>query len=70
MDKEDKKLLMNTIAWAIGIAAVFIMLLTIVSPDVEPKNKFEVVDKYQGCDVVQYTRSNLSHYIYFLDCRE
>jgi len=33
----------------------------------EVKTKFEVVDKYNGCDVVRYTdRSNQWHY--FLDC--
>jgi len=33
----------------------------------EVKTKFEVVDKYNGCDVVRYTdHSNNWHY--FLDC--
>ena len=33
------------------------------------QTEFEVVDKYDGCDVVRYTdRSNSWHY--FLDCRE
>ena len=32
--------------------------------------KFEVVDTYKGCDVVQYTPTNAARYTYFLDCRK
>jgi hypothetical protein len=34
-----------------------------------PENKkFEVVDTYKGCDVVQYTPTNAAKYSYFLHC--
>jgi hypothetical protein len=34
-----------------------------------PENKkFEVVDTYQGCNVVQYTPTNAARYSYFLHC--
>ena len=33
-----------------------------------PDQKFEVVDTYKGCDVVQYTPDNSARYSYFLDC--
>ena len=35
-----------------------------------PDKKFEVVDTYKGCDVVQYTPTNAARYTYFLDCRK
>jgi hypothetical protein len=36
-----------------------------------PENeKFEVVDTYKGCDVVQYTPTNVASYHYFLDCKK
>ncbi len=35
-----------------------------------PENeKFAVVDRYKGCDVVQYTPTNAARYTYFLDCK-
>jgi hypothetical protein len=34
-----------------------------------PENeKFAVVDRYNGCDVVQYTPTNSAKYYYFLQC--
>jgi hypothetical protein len=33
-----------------------------------PDQKFEVVDTYRGCSVVQYTPDNSARYTYFLDC--
>ena len=48
-----------------GVAAMFIAFLT--NPAQQAKTGFEVVDKYNNCDVVRYTdRSNTWHY--FLDC--
>ena len=36
-----------------------------------PENeKFAVVDRYKGCDVVQYTPDHSARYTYFLDCRK
>ena len=34
-----------------------------------PSNqRFEVVDEYKGCDVVQYNPDGSARYSYFLDC--
>ena len=33
------------------------------------ERKFEVVDTYRGCDVVEYNPINAARYYYFLDCR-
>ena len=35
-----------------------------------PDQKFEVVDTYKGCDVVQYAPTNAARYTYFLDCKK
>jgi hypothetical protein len=34
-----------------------------------PERKFEVVDTYQGCNVVRYTADYSARYAYFLDCK-
>jgi len=33
-----------------------------------PNKKFEVVDTYKGCDVVEYSPTNSARYYYFLHC--
>lgn len=35
-----------------------------------PERKFEVVDTYKNCDVVQYAPDYAARYFYFLDCRK
>jgi hypothetical protein len=49
-----------------GVFALFIGIIG--SPEVEPTEKFKVVDKYEDCDVVRYT-DNTQRWHYFLDCR-
>ena len=34
-----------------------------------PERKFEVVDTYNGCNVVRYTPDYSARYAYFLDCK-
>ena len=38
------------------------------TPPVTSKSNFAVVDKYQGCDVVQWTDHDMATYKYFLHC--
>jgi len=50
-------------------------LLVVINPGedvkpVEPDQKFEVVDTYKGCDVVQWHYSMLAEYKYFLICKD
>jgi len=52
----------------------FLSLFMVINPGedvkpVEPDQKFEVVDTYNGCEVVQYTPDNSARYTYFLDCK-
>ena len=51
----------------------FLSLFMVINPgeDVKPsppEQKFEVVDTYNGCEVVRYTPDNSTRYTYFLDC--
>jgi hypothetical protein len=45
---------------------VSIFVIDITSPSV-PQKRFEVVDKYESCDVVRYTTPS-NEWVYFLDC--
>lgn len=52
----------------------FLSLFMVINPGedvkpVEPDQKFEVVDTYNGCEVVRYTPDNSARYTYFLDCK-
>lgn len=49
------------------IAFVFVVLLSYGGTSSPPKERFAIVDQYQGCDVVRYTDSS-SRYHYLLKC--
>ena len=62
----------NMIAQAVGWCLIFGTLIFLVIAMIfsEPETtgeKFKVVDKYKGCDVVQYTDPS-QRYQYFLHC--
>ena len=74
MTQEDKVALKEFLigaAVAIGITAVFLVLIFasgIISFG-DTEQKFEVVDTYNGCNVVRYTPDYSARYAYFLDCK-
>jgi hypothetical protein len=51
---------------------IFIIVLITSSPQSPQKGvespRFEVVDKYKGCDVVRWEQKGLAEYKYFLHC--
>ena len=51
-----------TLIYMMGVA-----LDTKKQPEI-PKSNFTVVDKYKGCDVVQWSYGGLAEYKYFLYC--
>jgi Na+-translocating ferredoxin:NAD+ oxidoreductase RnfA subunit len=58
------EMLLQGIAWGIGITASFGIAFVIFANNTEPVEKFKVVDQYEGCNVVRYTdRSNQWHYL-------
>ena len=36
----------------------------------EVKQRFQVVSKYNGCDVVRYESGQYPRYVYLLDCKK
>ena len=60
-----------------GLAALIVLgvFLIIVlntgspqSPQKECPSRFQIVDKYKGCDVIRWEQKGLAEYKYFLDC--
>ena len=75
MTQEDKvalKEFLSGAAVAIGITVLFLVIIFasgIVSVgDTELKPSAEVVDTYEGCDIIQWHYGPLAEYKYFLHC--
>ena len=60
----------NGAVFVLAVLAGSALFMTLFfSSEPQSVKKFEVVDKYKGCDVVRYTdKSNNWHY--FLDCNK
>ena len=57
----------------LGMASGSLIYMVSVALDTKkqpetPKSNFTVVDKYKGCDVVQWSYGGLAEYKYFLMC--
>ena len=56
--------------FVIGISMVMFGLNVSMSHiESQPKTRFEVIDTYQGCDVVQYLPEYSGRYYFFLHCK-
>jgi hypothetical protein len=66
-DKEALNEFAKGASFVILVMGVFALFIGIIANrEVEPTEKFKVVDQYQGCDVVRYTdRSNTWHYLIY-----
>jgi len=52
------------------VFGILLLILGILaSSDEKPVEKFEIVDEYNGCNIVRYTPDNSARYAYFLDCQ-
>lgn len=68
-DKEALQEFAKGFVFCIGIVGLFFLFIALLAKSyVDPKEKFIIVDSYQGCDVVRYTDPS-SGWNYFLDCR-
>ena len=62
------------VIFGVTVAVLSILLLFyMIKPNqleevLEPKNNFEVVDNYRGCDLLRWTNSQLAEYKYALYC--
>jgi hypothetical protein len=45
-----------------------LILCILATPDDKPVEKFKIVDKYNGCNIIRYTPDSSARYAYFLDC--
>jgi hypothetical protein len=74
MTQEDKQALKEFLigsAVAIAIITVIVTSLFFTLNSSPPEDqRFQVVDEYKGCDVVQYNPDGSARYSYFLDCRK
>ena len=52
----------------VGIGILFVAILSNNTPIDQPL--FEVVDQYEGCDVVRYAPHQVAEYKYFLHCEK
>ena len=54
--------------FVLAVLSTAALLVAIFFPyEDQPLEKFEVVDKYKGCEIVRYTDSS-TRWHYFLDC--
>jgi len=61
-------LIVQAIIWSIALTGMLMLLIAMFLDEPETTGeKFKVVDKYKGCDVVQYTDPS-QRYQYFLHC--
>ena len=68
-DKAAFKEFRNGVAFAIAIVGIGVLVVSMLSnhtPTDQPS--FEVVDKYNECDVVRYAPQQTATYKYFLYC--
>ena len=71
-DKDALKEFMRGVAFTIGLTGIIILGIAILSNNDVPELKpsAEVVDTYEGCDIVRWTNHQFAEYKYFLYCGE
>ena len=69
-DKAASKEFMRGVVVTIGFTGIIILGIAILSNNDTPELKpsAEVVDTYEGCDIVRWTNHQFAEYKYFLHC--
>jgi len=75
MTPEDRyalKEFLNGVAVTLGVVGVAILIIGVLTMNNAPIDQpsFEVVDQYEGCDVVRYSPNQVSTYKYLLYCED
>ena len=74
MNPEEQSYFRFTLAIAITLVAVVsfatVMLYRPEPTESKPTTSARVVDTYKGCDLVEWSQSNLAEYKYFLHCEK
>ena len=60
-------MIIQAIAWSIGIVSFLVLIYAILEKNTGPVEKFKVVDQYEGCTVIRYTDPT-NGWQYFLKC--
>jgi hypothetical protein len=61
------EMILKGVAWSIGVITGLLLIGFATFKDVEPIEKFKVVDQYQGCEVIRYTDPT-NRWNYLLKC--
>ena len=72
MTEDDKyafKEFRNGVALTLGVVGIAMLIIVSLSNNTPiNESSFEVVDRYEECDVVRYTPNQAATYKYFLYC--
>jgi len=71
-DKYALKEFRNGVAVTLGVVGIGMLIIGALSMNNTPIDQplFEVVDQYEGCDVVRYAPHQVAEYKYFLYCEK
>jgi len=71
-DKYALKEFLNGVAVTLGVVGIGMLIVGALSMNNTPIDEasFEVVDTYEGCDVVRYAPHQVAEYKYFLYCEK
>jgi hypothetical protein len=71
-DRYALKEFFNGVAVTLGVVGVAILIIGVLTMNNAPIDQpsFEVVDQYEGCDVVRYSPNQVSTYKYLLYCED
>jgi len=71
-DRYALKEFLNGVAVILGVVGVAILIIGVLTMNNAPIDQpsFEVVDQYEGCDVVRYSPNQVSTYKYLLYCED
>jgi hypothetical protein len=61
------EMILKGVAWSIGVISFLLLTYAILENNSEPIEKFQVVDKYEGCQVIRYTDPS-NRWNYLLKC--
>jgi len=68
-----KKMTKGIIIFFVGLSVIALVINGaanwVESKSSPPERKFELVDRYNGCDVVKYTPDYSAKSAYFLNCK-
>ena len=70
-DKTAFKEFRNGVALTLGVVGIAILIIVALSNNTPiNESSFEVVDQYEGCDIVRWTNHQVAEYKYFLYCEK